>query len=305
MKNFSLKLVALLLALLLKVYFYSPDNSITAVLSATIQITGVPSDLTIVEPIGAEAGIPAQIEVRGPGPLVAQLKGRIKSIPLAFPAGSPQGFSGVVDVESLQLPAGVEVLNINPMSVDVRTEKTASKELLVVVEKQGTPAEGYLLEELSVFPDTVVVKGPQSQIEALRAVETKPFGVENVTESVKRAVSLRNYGPSVSLGVTMVTVTAKVRPVMKSRTFQNVRVRVLAPAGMAVTAEPSVASIELRGPQKEVEALRVEGLQLTADARAFGIGEHSINLVADLPKGVELKRLNPTAALVRVVAKNG
>jgi len=71
-KNLGLKCVALCFALLLEVYFYSPDNSIEAEIPARVELAGLSRDSVIIEPFVGSRGIRVEIVARGPRPLVNQ-----------------------------------------------------------------------------------------------------------------------------------------------------------------------------------------------------------------------------------------
>ncbi|MCB0324927.1 MAG: YbbR-like domain-containing protein [Bdellovibrionales bacterium] len=304
-RNLGLKLVSLLLALLLEIYFYSPDNSVTAKVNALIDIRNIPTDMMVVEPMGAERGIPATIEVRGPGPLVQQVRTAPNRIPVLFPSGEPREFTAVVDPSQLQLPSGVEVLSVEPTNVEIRSERVARKELLIVVERTGEPAKGYKVAELNVFPDTVLARGPVSQIEELRAVETKPMDISDMSKSARRAASLKSYGPQITLDVTMVNVDVKIVPVESELTVSDVMIKVLMPEELLGESDIAQASATVQGPALVLERLEQTGIVLIADARQLEEGEHEVRLTADLPEGVKLVATSPGKVTVRMRSKHG
>ncbi len=300
--NFGLKVVSLVLAILLEVYFYSPDNSVSKVMSATVEIRGLPRETMVTEPAGAERGIPAQIRVRGPRTLVDQVVSQPQRLAIFYPESHPSSFTAIVDAFQLSLPAGVEVLDVHPTAVTLRTERIHRKELLIVYETVGSLAPGMQIESINLFPDTVVARGPKSQIEILRAIESQALNVSDLSESTKVELPLKLPGGLVSLGVTVVTADIKISPITKERTFKSLRLKALAPEGFAASVVPARVSVTVSGPVKLVDELSREGLDVLADGRKLGAGVHEVKVVAKLPKGVTIKSSSPLAAKLTLVS---
>lgn len=299
--HWGLKLISLLLALLLEVYFYSPNNSVTASVSATVEVQNLPPTMIIVDPPFAEKGIPAQVEISGPSPLVEQVKTGVNKLYVSVPPQVPSEFSAVVDPSQLRVPSGVEVLNVRPQTISFRTERVARKELLVVANKVGQPADGFKVEDVEIFPSTVVIRGPYSKVEGLRAVETQPIDISNISSSQRQEVSLKPQDPLISMGVTIVTVDVKVGAVQAERTFDHVSVKVIAPNGFAATVEPSQAAMVLAGPRHEMEKLESANLVLIADATSLGEGRHEIQLQGTFGDEVRLIKTFPEKVKAHLV----
>lgn len=297
-ENFGLKVISLGLALLLEVYFYSPDNSVVANLPAGVDLIGLPPSTMVVEPPEGTRGMVVQVQVRGPRPIVDQVRSVQQRFRVSPPPGAGSNFTLVFNPSTLSLPAGVEVLNIEPDRVRIQTEREAKKELLVIADKIGTPPEGYQVDQIEVFPDTVVVRGPMSRIEVLQAVETEPVDVSNLTDRARMEVSLKPLGEMVSPSVTMVAVDVKVNEVPQERTISAVNVQVLAPSGFAATVQPTKATAVIGGPPSMLQELAADSFSLTADGRGLGEGRHSVPLTADLPKGVSIIKTNPAKVAV-------
>ena len=179
---------------------------------ATVEIRNLPPTTMVVDPPRAEKGIPARIEVRGPRPLVEQLRNTFNKLDVDYPPHAPRKFTTVVDPSQLQLPSGVEILSVDPATVTIQTEQVVGKQLQVVVDTVGAPAAGFKLGEIKVIPETVVVRGPQSIVEKLRRIETFPLELKGVEAPIRKELSLKVPGQLVTLNVTVVTVEAKVEP---------------------------------------------------------------------------------------------
>ena len=111
-KNFHLKVFSLLVALLLEMYFHSPDNSVMDELPGKLIITNLPPQRVIVEPVNGDKGIPVQVTVKGPSSVVSRLKTKVSEFQIEAPANSQGQFIMDLDPRSLSLPASVEALEI-------------------------------------------------------------------------------------------------------------------------------------------------------------------------------------------------
>lgn len=96
-----------------------------------------------------------------------------------------------VPIEVIGLPSGVEA-SVLPSSVWVTLEEVERKEVPVVVNVTGTPAEGYRAGSPIVRPGRVVVTAPSSTIEFIDNVQAQ-FNVDGASDSIIRQVTLRAY----------------------------------------------------------------------------------------------------------------
>jgi hypothetical protein len=305
--NFGLKFFALSLALLLEFYFYSPDNSVTKSYAALIRFKNLPSTMMIVEPPNARYGIEAEIQLRGPKPLVEQVSAKISEINIDAPLSLlPGEFPLRVNPGELTVPSGVEVIQIAPVTSRVRVEEREGKELIVVAETVGEPADGYMLKGLEVFPDTVVARGPKSRIEQLAAIETLTVDVSDLKASFKTELSIKQEDPMIDVGVTLVTVDVIIVPKQAKRQFEEVRVRLLAPKGYAATIEGSTkAKVTLSGPQKILDEISLERLELSVDATQLGAGFYQVPITGTFPEGVSLLEVWPKSLGITIRGENG
>ena len=306
-KHRGLKLFALLLAVLLEFYFYSPDNSITSKVEATVEVRDLPHDTVIVEPAGAgEKGIPVQVELRGPESLVKRMRSTFHRFTVLAPQERNVSFSAVVDPQQLQLPSGVEVVSVYPVTVPIRIEEVAKKELEIKLTTEGEAEEDYAIEGYDLSPATVIVRGPKSKVVGLKEIQTEPLFLSTVKNSGPFELRLVSpEGSLITLGVTVVSVSVKVKVVKIEKTFADINVTVLAPTGYAATVEPSKAKATVRGPSSAIRALENRNLSLIADARSIPGGKHQLLLQADLGQNVEVVRTEPRTVTVTLVTTDG
>jgi len=300
-EHLSLKLISLILAFLLELYFYSPDNSLTVTVPITVEIRNVPVSMMFISPRNAERGIPARIEVRGPRPLIEQVRATTQRLNVDYPDSHPPVFSVPLDAHKLWLPAGVEVLEVQPNTLTVELEPIEEKELPVELVREGDLDAGYQLEGVTILPETVTITGPQSEVSPLKAIQTKPVNLRGLHETRRVDVDLTNPGRYTQLDLQTVNAELRVGIIPAEKSFDKVSVKVLAPDGFAGTVEPTRVKVTLVGPKESLEKLSSGAIQLQADGRELEEGKHQVECKAELADGVTLYSTEPKKVNVYLV----
>ncbi len=300
-EHLSLKLISLILAFLLELYFYSPDNSLTVTVPISIEVRNVPASMMFISPRNAEKGLSARIEVRGPRPLIEQVRASTQRLSIDYPPSHPPVFSAPVDTRKLWLPAGVEVLEVQPNTITIELEEIAEKELPVHIAREGELEAGYQLEGITVLPETVLVRGPESEVKPLTAVQTKPVKLEGLRETRRIDLDLLNPGRFTQLGLETVAAELRIGIIPAERSFDKIAVKVLVPDGFAGTVEPTRVKATFVGPKELLEKLSAGAIQLQADGRELPEGRHQIECKAELTDGVTLYATDPKRVNVNLV----
>ncbi len=297
----SLKLISLILAVLLELYFYSPDNSVSVTVLGSIEVRNVPSSFMFINPPRGEKGIPARIEIRGPRPLVEQVRASTHRFEIEYPPDQPLLYTVNVDYRQLWLPPGVEVLEVSPSNLTLEFEHKVEKKLPVEVEKTGQLPPGYRLDGITVTPDSISAQGPESELGTLQSLKTQKLNLDGVTDSRKFELALDFRGKLSQLGAHAVTVEVLVSPIPGEKSFEKVSVRVLAPHGFAGTVEPSKVKVKLAGPKEALDKLTSASIELQADGRELTEGRHEVPVVGSLPPGVSVYSSEPKQVTVNLV----
>lgn len=304
-ENLSLKVISIVLAVLLELYFYSADNSVRASLPATVHIRNIPQGMTIVRPEHADRGIRAAIEVRGPRPLIEQVRVAMHSFAVDYPVTSPPVYTAVLNPRQISLPPGVELVEVRPSSLTIEVERMVAKELPVRVDFEGEPKEGFRLEKIASIPAMITVRGPARFLDSLTEVLTQRVSVGDITEPKRFEVPLIAPDPRVVLSAQLATVEVLISAIPAEATFENVNVQVVAPHGFAASVQPSRVKTVLGGPAPVLERLESKSLVLRADARRMAEGKFELPLEADLPAGVSIIETKPKTVTVTLVKQNG
>lgn len=197
-KNLGLKLASLAIALSLEVYFMSPQNLATETISAAVDLQGLSADRIIVWPPAAEEGLLVDCKIRGPGPIVQEIRENPRKFTISFPSKPSTTYIASLNPSDLRLPAGVELLEIKPPRFEFRIEELIKKEIKISVSRVGQLRPGLKLDELKSSIATVLVSGPKGELTALDYIETEDIDLSQYKESIELDVALRPVSSRVS-----------------------------------------------------------------------------------------------------------
>jgi len=158
---------------------------------------------------------------------------------------------GRIDVqEQLNLPSAsnAQVLSVNPSTINLRVEPRVEQRLPVQPRFDVQPASSYeLISPPTLRPDSVTVSGATSVVSPLSAWPTDSLRLQNVRDTVRRTVPLRDtLSGLVSRSPEEVAVT--IHTGRFAEETREVKVEVTGvPAGQDLVAlEPSVIQIRYR-----------------------------------------------------------
>jgi YbbR domain-containing protein len=89
----------------------------------------------------------------------------------------------VVKLGDNDIPRGITVREIAPRWLDLTQEKAGTREVVITPVIGGEPPYGFSLQNVSVDPKEVVIRGPLSLISAVESVFTEEIDVSEMRES--------------------------------------------------------------------------------------------------------------------------
>jgi YbbR domain-containing protein len=95
---------------------------------------------------------------------------------------APSGDIPITD-DMIKLPAGLEVVDVNPRTVPVTWDERAEKTVEIAPLITGKPQHGYVMTEIKPAPATVQVRGAKGTLATLHSISTRAVSVENRAES--------------------------------------------------------------------------------------------------------------------------
>lgn len=289
----SVRILALLMAVLLWVYVTNEQNPVTDL------TYNVPLELRDELPGYVIDGIPRAVNVQVKG--TRSVIGTLQRDDFVAYVNLPKD-TGVGELElpvQLSSPPGVEVLRITPQVVRLQVDKIVSKNVPVVVSLKGDVAGGRQPGEPVVKPQVVEVRGPSRVLEKITRVGVT-VDISGAGDTLEREVTVDTETEGVTVNPRRVAVTVPVTGLP----VKNLPVRVILTGEPAagytvsgVSADPSPVQVVGRD-----EALRELTSVSTMPVDIAGItGDVEREAVLVLPEGAT--SVNPDRVVVTVQVK--
>ncbi len=174
-------------------------------LTVPIEILNLPKNLVIYNQPQKEVNV----TLRGPRSIMQEMRSRSLSLPVDLAGAKPDTVVLNADSLNLPLPGGVSVVRFQPASVTLSIDQMAQQHIPVAPATEGRVAPGYMLEEITLNPDKILVSGPQSLLERQRELKTYLINLDGMTHSATVPVYL-DLSPELLNLIGETTVAAKI-----------------------------------------------------------------------------------------------
>ncbi len=236
------------------------------------------------------SGIPETVDLHLNGP-----------VSIVQAARQLEDFTLFVDLRNLpmgehQVPIQTENLSeqlnvrVDPAFVNVVIEERVSQEFRIDPEiNERMLADGFILDSVTVEPETVIVTGPKSMIDAISFVKATVSGEQGVKESFTTAASVRVLAEdltkleSAKIEPEEVEVSVKVAEYSK---VVPVRIESTGKAGAGITINgwtTSTEEIRIFGPETVVDELTE--YVVTVDAASVTAEDATVEVELEIPAG--------------------
>lgn len=101
--------------------------------------------------------------------------------------------------DNVLAPEGLDVLSIEPSTIQVEIEREVSQRLPVVPDIIGKPPAGVVFDEPEVFPNQVLVTGPESQFEKIQSLSTAPIDLTGHATTFEETVAVVPPNPLIQI----------------------------------------------------------------------------------------------------------
>ncbi|MBL4635365.1 MAG: hypothetical protein JKY56_16000 [Kofleriaceae bacterium] len=263
-ENAGLKFVALVLALTVFILVHSEENE---VYHPWVHITYTQEqDRVLVSKVVDQV----QISVRGTRRRIQRLqKQSFESIRIDL--GRLSSGELRLQPEMFNLPDGIELISINPPSIDLQFDERDVKMLPVTIDTVGLPAAGFKLGRAVSSPSEVRVTGARSVLADLDSVVTKKVNLTGRTQNFDGLVPLIR-GDVQILDSSEVHVTVQIVEELQRRLLSPKAIRLIS-AGQDVDLErysfsPQTVVVTMFGETHALEAIDAEKVSVYVELRA-------------------------------------
>jgi len=193
--------------------------------------------------------------------------------------------------DGIRVPIGVKVLSVNPAAVQIKLEYLKKKDVPVLAELRGALPAGLRLGSVQLKPDVVRIKGPESRVDAVTEVATKPIDLSELKQSIEKEVALDLVRLGVQLDGPLPRASIQLDQISPNFRIKNVDIRVLSP--YKVRIEEKSVTVLVRAALHDVEALDRSQVFASVDLRERKKGRYVESVRVKLPPHVGLVRVIP------------
>ncbi len=184
-ENASLKLIALLLALILFAISRQPLSEVTLV-SVPLEFRGLRPGLEI------SGDVPQTVSVRLRGPQNLIRTTTASQIGVVADLTSKETGERIVQLKPADVsrPDEVEVLRIEPSNIRLQIESTIQKQVPIQPQFLGEIAPGFERRGFTAEPSTIEISGPQSHVNSLTSALTESIQLDGRRETFTTTVDV-------------------------------------------------------------------------------------------------------------------
>jgi len=293
-KNFTLKMFSLLIAILLAYFVHSDTNEGVIGISVPIELKGLPPQKVVVWPLVRQA----QVSIKGPSFLLSQIYASPPVFRVKVPQDVGNHLTASLNKNDLTVPPSVTVLRVEPQEMEFTFDTLIKKEVPVQVEQFGALRDGIKLAEMIVKPSKITITGPEAEVTKITSISTEPIDLRDVTSDVERDINLRITSKVSDISANQVRVKIVVASFNVEKAFQGVPVEVRSLSGEMGKVEPERVNITVSGVKEKIANLKLEEVVPYVRLHQGAVDDNEYKVQVDLPKSLTLISVEPDVVKV-------
>lgn len=188
LNNWGLKTSALVLAVLIWAIISGRERTFSEkTLKIPVEIANVSDNVEVVNLRPEEV----TVSLKGASKFIVAAASEINPIKIDLKNIKESSRLNFFAEDYLEIPAGVQLISIQPKMIEVYVEEFATKEVPVKIRFRGRLQAPLILKEARVIPDRVTVMGYKSQINGIEAVWTEEVDLNEIGQSLTRRIALK------------------------------------------------------------------------------------------------------------------
>lgn len=211
----------------------------------------------------------------------------------------------VTDANIRGIPYDAEVVGIEERRIRLELERTRRKIVEVKPEIVGEPAPGYVLREVRLSPNEVLVSGPESRVASVTTAETEPINIAGRRQSFVQDVYLDLEDPRLRIE-TAASVDAFVAIEEQRREERLGRLEVLqVPSDLPVRIDPAQVEVFISVPVSYEEEVSPEEFQAIIKVGETNLEEGPVEITPEVVipeqyrETVRVERVEPVRVSLR------
>lgn len=191
--------------------------------------------------------------------------------------------------EDFKTPLGLEVVDVKPAELRITLDNITAKDVRVLPSIIGEVKQGYMVESITLKPNSVSVTGAKSVLSKLENISTMPINLSERNENFVQNVVLKDYEGVTKIQPSSVEVRVKLRENMVEHEFTNVPVECMnLKSNLMVVNTPSLSYVKARGREDIIDTFLDTVTFVTDCSNINGPGNYTgsvayrTNLIVDI-----------------------
>jgi YbbR domain-containing protein len=261
-----------------------------------IEFRSLPESLSIT--LSNETILAARVSLRGPRDVLDTLRASDLAV-VADLEGVEAGVRVIsLTLDKSRLPASVEERGIEPRSIRVTVERVIERQVDIRPRFEGEPPEGYELLGWHITPNSVLIQGAASAVNAIDAVSTETISLYDKTETFSQEVAIDKGTSNVNLEDERnrkVMLTVEIGEVRKEKTIERVPVTL---SGGPPNAQPvpKFVNVTIFGAQSAVDAMTAQDISVVLEVTPGNpsrAGAPQVKVLHGYENRVVVRSINP------------
>lgn len=222
---------------------------------------------------------PGTLTVKGPASVVQSIASAYVYIDVT---GARSSFTAaeqfvLMDSEGNEIPQSM--LERSSSSISVSVDVYPTKEIPLSVDLNnvitGQPADGYVVESVSIQPDALTVAAEQELLNSIDEMHIDPISVEGLSQSFSARAKVSTLSSFKSISAEEVYVNVVIEEETVSAWVDDVKISYINKGdGLILMTPQDSVRVYVTGPRSAVEGLRENGFVATVDLAGLDAGEY-------------------------------
>ncbi|MEP7009334.1 MAG: CdaR family protein [Acidobacteriota bacterium] len=139
------------------------------------------------------------VRLRGNRKAIRGLNPYMVDVQIELAPKGPETVTVQLGADNLLMPEDLELVAIEPNAIQVELDREVTQRVLVEPRLKGKPIEGTKLGEAEVFPNQVLVSGPEKRLSRLLSLPAQPISLEGHGETFEEEVSVVSPDPLIQV----------------------------------------------------------------------------------------------------------
>ena len=196
----------------------------------------------------------------------------------------------MLDCSASSITVGLEIYPTRELPVSNSVEDVLT----------GQPAEGYVVESISIQPETVTVAAEQDLLDSLAAMLVEPIDVSGMSQSFSRRVALSKLADIKYSSAEQVYVSVQIAEETATERIEKVRVAFVGQDdGLSLSWVRAPLAVRATGPRSEIEELMTDGIDAVVDLTGLAAGSYDLALTVpeESYPGITFEMETPTVSV--------